>query len=319
MWLMRNLNLRNFGLKNRDMGRALHNAYQENGNGYTANATVKTSLHQFAQFLKESGVRDLKNVQKEHVKAYAQQLLERYENDSISASTAQNYLSAINVAMSNARMDKQCHINPVKDSGFPTKSGIAEMNKSVTYETLEEVKRELPARLSAQLNLQRTLGLRFKESALIDAKKSLTEAIETGKVTIENGTKGGRARVIPITGQPQIHALENASKVQENNRSLIPKALTWAQYQNTCYKEMENKPFNFHDLRHSYAHERYQTLLGQSCPVQANISHKDHHQYLSKQLACTIEDAKQRDHTVRAQISRELGHNRISITNNYLG
>lgn len=45
-------------------------------------------------------------------------------------------------------------------------------------------------RLGALLELQRNFGLRFEESAKLDAARALREAEKTGAVSIKDGTKG---------------------------------------------------------------------------------------------------------------------------------
>lgn len=43
------------------------------------------------------------------------------------------------------------------------------------------------------IELQRGLGLRFEESAKIDARSALARAERTGQIRVEHGTKGGLA------------------------------------------------------------------------------------------------------------------------------
>ena len=42
--------------------------------------------------------------------------------------------------------------------------------------------------------ITKTLGLRFEESAKLDAKKALKQALNKGELKIIDGTKGGRLR-----------------------------------------------------------------------------------------------------------------------------
>lgn len=310
---------RNFGLRHRNAGKALQNAYALSSNGYASNATVKTALKHFNKHIKEVGIKDLRKVERHHVQSFAENMAGRYERGEISISTAQNYIASVNVAMSNARLDKKCHVNAVRDIGLPQRTGIATVDKTITESTLTEIKSQLSNRLSAQLDLQKTLGLRCKESSLIDAGKCLSKAIKTGKIHIENGTKGGRLRVIEVTSQKQIYALENAANIQGQARSMIPSNMSWSEYQTAIYHTLEKQPLRCHELRHNYAYERYQQLTNALCPVQAHVPHNAHHAYLSEKLKISLQQAKELDQKARIQISNELGHSRLSITNNYLG
>ncbi|TKE77768.1 integrase [Vibrio sp. F12] len=316
----RNMNARNFGLRSSNMGRALITAYQLKSNGDNTKNQCKTALNDFVQHLKEHGVNDLKKVERSDVLSYAQSLNERFEKGELSASSAQNYLSKVNVAMENARLDKACRVEGVKESGLPNRTGIASQDHSVTQEQHNQALELLSPRLSAQLELQRTMGLRFKESSLIDAKGALQHAKETGVIKIEFGTKGGRYREFNINNQEQIRALERAAEIQGEHRSMIPNELSWKQYQNQCNREIQKSGIKFHGERHHYANQRYEALTGVKSPVRAELSHGNPHlNHLAQQREITLTEAKQLDQSARLQIAQELGHGRIGITNNYLG
>ncbi len=309
---------RNFGLRSRDTYSALRHAYQLTKPGYASVGTVKTALRQFNGYLRENGIKDLRKVTKEHVKSYANKLLNRFENGELSISSIQNYLSAVNVAMSNARLDDCCHLDPVKEAGFPKRSGITTQDKTLSREDFQHICHDVSTRTKVQLQLQRELGLRCKESALINAKQCYKQALKKGYVNISSGTKGGRPRTIVIVSQSQLEALKQASHIQEKNKSLIPSEKSWAQHQNDLYRELSGK-ISPHTNRHNYAYDLYFQKTGVLCPVQANISHKKHHEYMASELEVSIEQAKTLDQKARLEIAEALGHSRIDITNAYLG
>jgi len=303
------------------MARALVTAYQlKSGNGYETHANCKTACKEFSILLKENGVRDLRKVERSHVQAYADHLNARYERGEIKAGTPQDYLSKINVAMQEARLDQECRVRGKTDAGLPSKSGITEADKSTPQHNFDAAKQGLTERLGAQLDLQREMGLRFKESSLIDARAVLKHAEQTGKIKIIDGTKGGRPREIPITSLTQINALKHAAEIQQGDRSLVPDDLKWVQYQNQCYRAIAKTDLHFHGNRHHYANERYQALIGVNGPVRAGVAHGSaHHQHIAKSLNISISEARALDKEARLKVSEELGHSRISITNNYLG
>ncbi|MGR6841732.1 integrase domain-containing protein [Aliivibrio wodanis] len=316
----RKLHVRNFGLGSRDMSRALVAAYKMKGNGDNSTHNSKSAFNDFAKHMKEEfEIKDLRKIEKSHVQSYAGSLNQRFEEEKMSASTAQNYLSKINVALSHARCDHQLHINPVKDAGLPNRTGIATSNHSVTLAEHNHAVNNVSERLGAIITLEREFGLRFKESCLIDAKSALQEAINKQVITVEFGTKGGKERTIPISSHTQISALERAADIQKHEHSMIPAEQKWSQFQNQSYREIHSLGFTFHSERHHFANHRYEKLTGALSPVLANVPHSTHHQYLATTLNISKQDARQLDHQARLQISKELGHERISITNNYLG
>ncbi|KAB2823395.1 integrase [Aliivibrio finisterrensis] len=317
----RNMNARNFGLRSSNMSRALVTAYQMKENGDNSKNQCKTALNDFAKHLKEDqGINDLKKVEKSHVLSYANELNNKFENDQISASSAQNYLSKVNVALENARLDRDCRVDGVREAGLPKRTGIATYDHSVDKESHETALSQVPDRLSVQLELQRELGLRFKESSLIDAKNTLDHAVKNGIIRVENGTKGGKLREFKVSSDKQLTALKNAAAIQCNDRSLIPSDMKWSQYQSQCYREIQQTNIKFHGERHNYANDRYEKISGVKSPVRSQEKHgKSHLQYIANEKNITLADAKILDHNTRLQISNELGHERVSITNNYLG
>lgn len=316
----RNLNVRNFGLRSRDVGRALISAYRLKGNGKATNATVKTALIAFKVYLKnEFNINDLRKVNRSHVLAFASNLNDKFERGEISASTAQNYLSPVNVALENARLDQSCKVDGVRSAGLPSRSGIADRYKGVTLEQHERAKSLVSERLSVQLDLQRELGLRLKESCLINAKATLEQALLEGKVDIIYGTKGGRLRTLNIESHSQIETLQRAAILQGKNYSLIPEKQTWSQYQAQVYRDISNTGINFHAERHHFANDLYEKIVGCESPVKARISHTQRHIYMADKLAVSLLKAKQIDIEARLYIAKALGHSRVSISNNYLG
>jgi hypothetical protein len=317
----RNLNIRNFGLKSRDLARALTTASHLAANGFNTNGQAKNKCKEFARFLKDKfGIKDLRFVTKSHVFSYSQHLLSRYESGEVGLSRIHNALSTINVALAEARRDQLCRVKPSVDAYFPKRSGIATHDRSISEERHASIINEVPARLAIQLELQRAFGLRFKESCLINPKQSLADYDGWKEVfPIKFGTKGGRPRFLGRISESQREILNKAIAIQGDEESLVPRELSWRQYQNQCYEISKKLNINFHGNRHFFANKYYEFAMGVKSPIQSNINHKHRFKYISEKLGISIDEARLRDLKVRMEIAEYLGHSRVSITNSYLG
>lgn len=282
---------------------------------YSTQATLENRFDQFVEFAKESGISRLEQVTKETVLAYADSL-----KSELSAATQQNYLSAVNVIMQTARGDDSVRVTG-KEAGLEQRSGVAESYKG-------NVERgELSERTQAIVDLARSFGLRFEEASKLDARSALSEAKETGKITIENGTKGGQSREVPITNEKQLETLKNSSELQGNDRSMIQGDKTYAEHQREAYRETSN----FHAERHAYANERYSQLIQEKLGIEIKspvLSDKPEGQrwanYVASQayeqgVGITPELARELDREARLELSQELGHHREDVVSAYIG
>jgi site-specific recombinase XerD len=316
---MRNLETRNFNLGSRDMELGLKNALVERGLAYETVDSYQSHISQFVTHLKSEGVKDLRSIKIDHVKGFADTLHEKIDAGALSHSSAATVLSAINSAMSTARQDNQVKVTP-KEAGLPGRNGIATVDSSIPTSKHQYACSIVSERLSAQLDMQRALGLRFKESSLINARGALSMAERTNSVTISLGTKGGKNRTINSLSLRQIETLRTAANIQSRDRSMIPNGQSWAQYQNNAYQEIKNTGLKFHGERHTFANDKYEKLTGVKSPIRAGVTHgKSHIQYIAKEKGISYQAAKEFDINARLQISHELGHGRTSITNAYLG
>lgn len=313
----------NFGLGSRNMVFAAKNALVRAGKSFSSVATIAQRFGIFVSFAKETEkIKLMEQVTRETVLAYAISLKERVESGQLSPSTAQNYLSAVNAVMLLARGDHEIRVTAVRDAKLDSRSGIAKVDKSVSAsDHALAVDKASPA-IAILLQLQREMGLRFEESAKIDAKKAYLEATSKGYITVTAGTKGGRERVVPITSERQVAALKAAFVYQSanNQKSMIAAELSYKQFKDNSYNEIRQLNINFHGERHAYAQNRYLTLIGVSCPVVAGMSKPaDHIRFVANSLGVPFALAKERDYAVRLQIAEELGHSRVGVTRAYLG
>ena len=160
--------------------------------------------------------------------------------------------------------------------------------------------------IRASILLQVGFGLRREEAI----KFTPSYAIQPTRIVLKSSwTKGGRARWIPITEEYQRWVLDQVRRAVPGNGSLIPPSATYVdQLRRYEYQTLNAGLRNTHGFRHAYTQRRYKALTGWPCPLAGG---KRRHQM--------TEEERARDNAARAQISAELGHGRLAITDTYLG
>lgn len=301
----------NYGLQTRDMAKAGHFAMnREAANGaasFSTAATVGDRFNRFAEMAKADGLRRLEEVTRDQVTAYGQTLADQVAEGTLSAAYAQNLVSAVNTVMNAATRGQWQSVSPTRECGIAQRSSVRETpSMAIDRSRVEAAQAAMNDRGQAITDLARDLGLRSKEASLINARGALSEARDTGRVTIVDGTKGGRAREVPITQERQIASLERAATVQGEARSLIPQGQTWAQFRDGELREIRETLqvhglTGLHDLRAGYASERYQALTGERPPLEGG------------------QVSKADDRAAREILAVELGHGRIDVIASYIG
>lgn len=325
MLIHRNRQARNFGLRSRDPAKAARNALRERQCSFSTEATVSQRFAQFMTFVaQEYAIGDLRWVERAHVLAYGDALAQRVEEDALAIATAHNRLSAVNVVLAQARGDRRLAVRP--GALLPPRSGIASEDRSHSPPLVALTQALLAAepdgpRLSALIGLQQALGLRFQESAKANVVALQRQADATGRVTIEDGTKGGRIRRLPIVEDAQHEALAVAAALQGRDRSMIPAGCSYAFFQSQCYRTLARTPMaGFHGNRRAYAIRRFTALMGAPPPVVAQIpGGARYNRYLAGTLGIAVDEAVERLDAVQRQVAEEMGHARPRITRAYYG
>lgn len=159
-----------------------------------------------------------------------------------------------------------------------------------------------------QLRLQLAFGLRVQETVMFKPFAS-----DRGKeLFVMDGTKGGKARLIPITTPEQRRLIDEAKVMASANAKGIlsdsPKRKlqqsVWRYYY-LCKKiglTQKDLGCTSHGLRHEFANNVYRDITGTESPVNGG-----------QRLPAHI------DHAAQLEVSQVLGHARRSITSAYLG
>lgn len=311
---------KNFGLGSRNMAVAGQFALKREMESFSSIATMSERWNQFCEWAKGEGIKRMEQINRGDLIRYGEALAERVKAGNMSAATAQNYVSTANRVIEIARGNREVWVSPTKDCGIPKRDHIATTDKTTPLEAHQAAKDIVCERIGALMDLQRELGLRFEESAKLNAREALAEAQKRGHVSIEDGTKGGRVRKVPINNERQIYALRHAAEIQGRDYSMIPAVQSYADFQREAYRAAAEAGIRFHGERHKYAQARYEQLLGAPCPLNAGIAHgQAHYAFLAERLGCDVEMARERDRGARGQLAEELGHKRVEITNAYLG
>lgn len=307
---------RNYGLGQRDMGKAGEVALQNSAKaGEVSFSTAGTNAERwntFTTWAKDEGVKKMENITPELVTQYGQELAERVASGSMAAATAQNYVSAVNSVMSIAAKGDWKSVSPTRDCEIAQRSAVRQdapgaLDLAAYSHAVEAVRAEVGERAGAVVELARELGLRSKEASLLDARGALVEAQARGVVTISDGTKGGRARDVPITSEAQVQALERAAQVQGDARAVMPPDQNWQSWRESDLRDARElvqatMGGGLHDLRAAYACERYKALTGHAAPCAGG----------------EIRD-RERDAAARLAVAKELGHGRAEVAAEYLG
>lgn len=289
----------NYGLGSRDMayaGKIALNDLREKGFlSYASVDAMTDRFRDFSNFAKnELGIKKLEDIKikPDSIRSYFNSLTEK----NLSASTIQNRISAINTVMSHATGGAWERIGAVRDLGAPERSYIREDRAEISREQAGAAADVLRSngldRAAAVVQISRDLGLRMREASLLNVPQALREADQTGRISVVDGCKGGREREVVVTPE----ARETLAKLAENGftkaigdhqqlGSFINGELSQAR--DTL---KDHGICGYHELRASWAQEKYDTLRSNG----AN------------------------DHAAREAVSHELGHNRIEITNAYI-
>jgi integrase len=286
----------------RDLNYQLKGICNRNKDGaFATQAARQRNLDLMANQLHDLGFRHLKatGLKPKHVVA----LVEYWKKENITVGTLKNRMAhlrwwAEKIGKLDMIADKNSAYN-IDNRNYVTNISKA---KELPIEALDKIT-DINVRVSLQL--QAAFGLRREECL----KFQPSFADKGNSIVLKSSwCKGGKQREIPITNQLQRQVLELAHKVAGRG-SMIPSKLSYIQqvhrYSAECQKAGLSK---MHGLRHAYAQTRYEELTGWKAPSCGGP--------ISKELTT---DEKLKDREVRLIISKELGHERESITATYLG
>lgn len=269
--------------------------------------------HAFVNELRLEGfaVKNLLNVQQKHFTC----VIQKWVANGLDNGTIHNRISVLRwIAASLAKpgmVDEYSYYGIEPKSLGRTQVALTDKSWSAHDVLSPEVVADatkIDAWVGMQLNMSRVFGLRVLESIMIIPSHS----DQTSFLKVEEGTKGGRTRVVEIRTEEQRQVLDAAKAlaVTSSRHTLCPPGLTVQQAKNRFYYVLRSKlqisklglGVTPHGLRHEYANDLYEAEADQKSPVRGG----------------TILD-RAKDALARSKVTADLGHKRLGITSAYIG
>lgn len=284
-----------------DLTYTLRQLCQRNRDGsHATKADRQRSLSLAARQLREAGFRQMRasSLKGKHVEA----LLQRWKAEALSAGTLKNRMAYLRWW---AEKVGKAGILPTDNTklGIPERRYVTNENKA--KELGDRLDRITDPHVRMSLRLQAAFGLRREESIKFQPRY----ADRSDHIAIKGSwAKGGRDRKVPITTPEQRTVLYEAHRLVGLG-SLIPANKTYIQQRHVYDGQCKAAGLsNMHGLRHQYAQMRYEVLTGWRAPAAGG-----------QQQEMLSANQQLQDLQARQRISRELGHERTSITAIYLG
>jgi hypothetical protein len=278
------------------------------GDRFSSTASHLFRWEWFCDWLETIGIKDARDITKNTILDFGDELAELVRDQEMKVSYAQNLISSVNVILRSMRQDDKMWVSPSGIVGHrtnfrlepPIHMDIVEVNKLQS----RLIALGYPV-VAALVGLARALGMRFKECLLFDAICALKQARRSGEIEVSRGTKGSHARIITVGGGKAIEVIDLAASFQVGD-CLIPSGLTFLEFRNYVYHHFyQAGGTRFHDFRASFACDLYRSITG--CP--APVSRENGDPAPSKEV----------DRGARLVVSQQLGHHRIEVVGAYIG
>jgi len=288
-------------------------------------ATVKAHSDRWQAFVRwcrsedGPGYNDARQIDRQTLQDYATYLRQQIQQGELGIATAQNRLSSVNRTLAALRGDQDVRIaSPSQALGRHRSTLRASAPDGQDRQQVQRVMQELTechyGRVAAIALLARETGMRLREAILADLPRLQREAHRLGRINIQDGTKGGRSgafapRWIDITAEAKA-ALQLAVSVSPSgSRNILARDESYAAFLRQVVRPARDILHEYgmkglHELRASFACERYEQLTGHAAPVNGGHCYR-----IDREL----------DRQARLQISYELGHHRIDVVSAYIG
>lgn len=265
-------------------------------------------------------IEDVTNLRETHVRA----LVKHWEETGKSASTIQNRLTTLRVFSSwigkHGMVREAEHYASSRESVRRQSSARYDKSWSAraidAMSLIEHVCAEDPY-VGIQLKLALAFGLRRKEAVMF--KPFRNHVGQAVLLDAQSGTKGGKARVIPITDEMQLAILNEAKHIAkyaeghvgDPNRSLQQNLRRFYLITGKFGITRKDLGVTAHGLRHQFLNDYYERITGRPSPVRADL--------LQHPTGPAIAPLDGIDKLAQIQTSAVAGHVRPQIVTAYTG
>ncbi|WP_339463980.1 integrase domain-containing protein [Pseudomonas sp. EA_65y_Pfl2_P74] len=265
------------------------------------------------------GFNDARKIDRQTLLDYAGYLRQQVEQGELAIATAQNRLSSVNRTMAALRGDEYVRVaSPSKALGMQrttvrTTAPLGQDRDQVMLIVNALREQQLP-RAAAIVYLARATGMRLREAILTNLPRLKREAVQYGRINIQDGTKGGRSGALAPRWLWVNDNIRKALRYAEltspaGSRNLLAPNESYLDFQQRIVRPARDilhtlNLKGFHELRAAYACERYEQITHYLAPVKRGDCNQ-----LGRNL----------DQEARVQISYELGHGRIDVVSAYIG
>ena len=320
----------NFGLGPRKMKNALDKASLENLGEFNPKRYYERepALWLLTEILREqTDVTRLNDIEKHHVLLFAQVLQFKVLIEELTIEEAKTYLSHVNCVLGQARGDKLCEVLVNNEMQYFPKTELRIKDRSISFELHMFVLGQVSKEVRLVMQLQRYLGLTFREAALFSHEKAMSfseNMMSMSVMSISEGTVNGRVREVPYNPLEIFWFMGSVDSYQKEKRqqTMIPVNLSFQQFEGEVRRQTKRADPRYDSLgeRAYYACEYYYSRMGVRCPSQANIPPgQAHYIYIALKLRISVEEAQRRDNEVRSSLAKCLGQHSASATYIFLG
>lgn len=275
--------------------------YHNRDGSFVTQAHRKRYLKRFSRELNDLGYNQMhaRSLKMKHVHA----LLKRWREIGLSVGTQKNAVAHLRWWA--RKIGKDGMIPKSNDDLLNGKRTLIPTQSKAQYLLHSTLRQITNIRMRLSIELQQEFGLRKEESL----KFRPSYADHGSYIELKGSwTKGGRKRSIPVISFEQRDLIDRVHVIA-GQESLIPAEFSLKQWKKK-YEHLLSKHSlrNLHGLRHGYAQRRYRDLAGWNSVFAGGPRREK-----------LTEEQRSIDLRARLQVSQELGHNRIEITDVYLG
>ena len=304
------------------------------GRGSATTEKIITTLNEIKE---TAGIKSLKSLEQAHIS----QIIDKLQTADMSLSAKNSYISSLNNVV---KYLNRSDLNPIKAAEFGLSRDISSsdgVNKENSRESAESFKSWLQEKaeqtgdirytaLRHAVDIQYSAGLRLRESLLVKLTTKDLSANTLNLAKKNDGAKNSRQRVINLNGEQKAIILEARQFLKDNHlvNLNIGTQKQGRDFVNNTVKAFEKETgasFHYHGERHFYAHSFYKTAWqdkGYSnieCRAVTGESKQDWQGRVMADTGLSKAEFKSIDKEIRQDLSRLLGHERVSITSRYLG